>query len=128
MALPPTSRRPVIFVAVALAVTLLLYVTHRQYNSDSAYVPWQRGPDGDETPEIGTEVQNLSAHVQRRINHLRTECQGRDPFEEQYGRTNLRMTRGYEGASVCGSDRWRGFVMLTAAQAHSRGSSASSTK
>jgi hypothetical protein len=36
-----------------------------------------------------------------RVRRLESQCNLQDPFEREYGRTNLRTSRAYEGKSCC---------------------------
>ncbi|KLT40754.1 hypothetical protein CC85DRAFT_142686 [Cutaneotrichosporon oleaginosum] len=92
--LPTTmARRPLIYAIIVAAV--FIFVLAHAWGSETvaSYVPWR-----DQAPEVASDVQILSGDMRRRLNHLRSECKRPDPFEAQYSRANLRMTRGYEGS------------------------------
>ncbi|BEJ13252.1 hypothetical protein CspHIS471_0304260 [Cutaneotrichosporon sp. HIS471] len=96
-ALPPlsnfTPRRPLLI--AGFATLLFIFFLAHSWGSETiaSYVPWR-----DQNPELASDVQVLNSDTQRRLDRLRKECQGPDPFEAQYSRANLRMTRGYEGS------------------------------
>jgi hypothetical protein len=79
------SRRVYILALVASASVAVLLLLH--HNVDS--LPFATPRIWDVTvpePVLATEL---------------PICQASDPFEAEYGRTNLRMTRAYEGEQQC---------------------------
>lgn len=93
MYIPAASRRPLAFAGLALAITFLLFIGHSHYTDPGiSYTPtWA-------TTQNATAPLELSSGAKHRLAHLRKTCSRPDPFEAQYGRANLRMTRGYEGS------------------------------
>lgn len=90
----PSSRR--IHVLLAVITCLILgFILHFTYQlGASVTVP------RPETASKGA-LPHTDHRVQARVDRLRGICVEDDPFEREYGRTNLRMSRGYEGDSYC---------------------------
>lgn len=80
MLAPPSARRPYVLALVVSFLVVVLLLLH--HNSDYIPFPSARRPailDSQDLP------------------HLDKLCSLPDPFEVEYGRTNIRLTRAYEG-------------------------------
>lgn len=88
-----TKRTILIFGFVATIAALVL--THTAVQTRPGFLSW------DETPEtdISSDIVLEDPEVHQRVERLRQECLSQDPFEKEYGRTNLRLSRAYEGES-----------------------------
>lgn len=79
--LAPLGRRPYVLVLVISFVLVILLLLH--HNSDYIPFPPQR-PIALDSPRLD-------------LPQLDSLCSAPDPFEVEYGRTNIRLTRAYEG-------------------------------
>lgn len=82
--LVPINRRPYALVVLLAVSSGLLLLLHQQ----AEHLPFSLS-----THE---STQSATHPGQERLDGI---CQAPDPFEQEYGRTNLRMSRAYEGAS-----------------------------
>lgn len=87
-------RRPVIALIVIVVISILLFATSQHEPTTTKLEKW--------LPSIGPNNKDAQHNrsVRRRTNALRAQCAKEDTFELMYGRTNIRLSRGYEGASV----------------------------
>nr|XP_019009028.1 uncharacterized protein I206_05668 [Kwoniella pini CBS 10737]OCF47809.1 hypothetical protein I206_05668 [Kwoniella pini CBS 10737] len=93
----PASRRPHLFLAILSVIALLLFVQN-SYHPGSALLkpsfPYSR-------PDVSEDYTGLEAedhNVRSRVERLREFCGRENAFEREYGRTNIRMSRAYEGS------------------------------
>lgn len=93
MLAPP--RRPLIVLSVIVLLAIILFISSHHEPTTAKLEKW--------LPSIGPNNAEAQWHrgVRRRTNALRQKCAEPDVFEKMYGRTNIRMSRGYEGESVC---------------------------
>ncbi|WVQ96344.1 hypothetical protein IAU59_003448 [Kwoniella sp. CBS 9459] len=95
----PTSRRPHLFLGVLAGVALILLL-HNVYTPRASLIPFVSRPirpsDTDEAAVQGLESEDY--RVRNRVERMRGFCEAEDPFEREYGRTNLRLSRAYEGS------------------------------
>ncbi|OCF40181.1 hypothetical protein I317_06005 [Kwoniella heveanensis CBS 569] len=98
----PASRRP-LFLGLLGSVALILLL-HNVYTPRASLIPFISRPirpfdpdDGQPTNlPLGLETEDY--RVRDRVERMRGFCEAEDPFEREYGRTNLRLTRAYEGS------------------------------
>lgn len=67
---------------IVLAVGSSLFLLHRTWLSPYGHLANDLAQDGD---------------VAQRVTRMRAICSVENPFEREYGRRNLRRSRGYEG-------------------------------
>lgn len=87
-----SARRPHLFLALLLGVATLLFV-HNALDPSGLGVPQQ--------PVVleGGRFHDRDPKVVQRTEKMASFCSAEDPFEKEFGRTNLRLSRGYEGES-----------------------------
>ena len=96
----PSSRRPVVFLAILLSLAAVFFL-HSTYRPDSPYAIhniWYNAYRGNldlQRPLSQYEKQHPA--VRRRVGFAREACLEDDRFEKEYGRANLRLSRAYEG-------------------------------
>ena len=93
MPFPTISRRSGILLG-ALSLLVVIAVLHAGARNHPAYLSWPPASDVKNVPLV-----HKDEAVRRRFDALVNLCAADDPFELEYGRTNLRLSRGYEGAS-----------------------------
>lgn len=91
-----SSRRAVTLGTLLAAGTALLLL-HLAYRSPGglSFLPSAQSP--------GVAPDDLAASdvdVKRRVARMRKVCAAQNTFTREYGRANLRLSRGYEGGSV----------------------------
>ncbi|WWC93165.1 uncharacterized protein L201_008133 [Kwoniella dendrophila CBS 6074] len=93
----PASRRPHIFLAILAVIALTLFIHTTYHPQLPSFESTYSGVDKttQKTYE-GLEADDLG--VRGRVERMRSYCEREDPFEKEYGRTNIRMTRAYEGS------------------------------
>jgi hypothetical protein len=85
----PPLRRPHLLLSLFLAVLIL--AIHQRHNAQSHIAALF-------APNIPPEQMMIGVYdVQQRLNRFKNTCEEDDTFEKEYGRTNLRMSRAYEG-------------------------------
>ncbi|EAL23460.1 hypothetical protein CNBA1100 [Cryptococcus deneoformans B-3501A] len=94
-----SPRRSHILLAALLSLVLVLFLhTHHHPQSHFLSGPISKlkvqfglysSSDGLETKDKG---------IRKRIDKIRGYCEAEDAFEREYGRTNLRLSRAYEGS------------------------------
>jgi hypothetical protein len=87
LSLSPSARRPAVLAIILFGVILLLTDLWGVTHSRLLPVAWTPSPPATTDPAVS-----------KNLRVLRSQCNAPDPFELTYGRTNLRMTRAYEGA------------------------------
>jgi hypothetical protein len=90
--MPLLTRRPVIVLCVVVFISIVLFAGSHHEPTTMKLEKW--------LPEIGPNNKG-NKHwraTRRRVRALRAKCDQPDLFETMYGRTNIRMSRGYEGA------------------------------
>ncbi|WVQ77182.1 hypothetical protein IAR50_006865 [Cryptococcus sp. DSM 104548] len=94
MLIPIVPRRPHLFggALLALACLLVLHQTYTPHGVLSASFPKQHSY----TPTHGLETSNQD--IRQRLARMRDVCEAENPFEREYGRANLRLSRAYEGS------------------------------
>jgi hypothetical protein len=107
-----SARRPHLFLALLLGVATLLFV-HNALDPSGLGVPQQ--------PVVleGGRFHDKDPKVVQRTEKMASFCSAEDPFEKEFGRTNLRLSRGYEGESGSASSFTLG-VMLICSGSHHR--------
>ncbi|WWC95233.1 hypothetical protein V866_002091 [Kwoniella sp. B9012] len=94
----PASRRPHLFLALLSSIALVLFL-HNSYHPHYAMIkPPSLFQSDSDKPKAYTGLEADDLNVRRRVERMRGYCEGEDPFEKEYGRTNIRMTRAYEGS------------------------------
>ncbi|WRT69354.1 uncharacterized protein IL334_006338 [Kwoniella shivajii] len=94
----PASRRPHVFIAALSIVALVLFLHNTQQTGLSSWSSPLFGshPTTSSLENVGLEAED---HVVRgRVSRMKTFCEKENPFEKEYGRTNIRLTRAYEGS------------------------------
>ncbi|ODO08911.1 hypothetical protein L198_00650 [Cryptococcus wingfieldii CBS 7118] len=96
MIIPIAPRRPHFLggVLLALAFLLILHQTYTPHGVLSSSFP--RTKQHPHTLPHGLEKGNNE--ILQRLSHMRDVCEGEDPFDREYGRANLRLSRAYEGS------------------------------
>ncbi len=89
----PSSRR-VNFLLASLSIIALLVILHQTYQRRLSLFPLSSSAS---TSSSTHQVEYDDYAVQSRVERLRAICGEEDPFEREYGRANLRMSRAYEG-------------------------------
>nr|XP_018260614.1 uncharacterized protein I303_07540 [Kwoniella dejecticola CBS 10117]OBR82772.1 hypothetical protein I303_07540 [Kwoniella dejecticola CBS 10117] len=93
----PASRRPHLFLGVLSLIALWLFVQNSYHPGSALLKPSFPYSHPEEPNEYaGLEAEDLG--VRSRVERLRSVCQGENAFEREYGRTNIRMSRAYEGS------------------------------
>ncbi|KAK8870123.1 hypothetical protein IAR55_000693 [Kwoniella newhampshirensis] len=93
------SRRPHIFLAVLLGIAFILFLHNIHQPRPSFFPNPFHSPtvgSSDVSHSTGLEVEDY--RVRDRVVRMRGYCEREDGFEKEYGRTNLRLTRAYEGS------------------------------
>lgn len=93
------TRRPPL-IAIALSVGAALYILSLAFDIKVHSIPYIL-PSGTIRPGKSTStasgLEATDAGVRKRIARMRKVCAVENQFEREYGRTNLRLSRGYEG-------------------------------
>ena len=85
----PTKRALLIFGSLTIIAALLLVHTATQLE----YFSW------NPSPGLGSTAAHDNPYIRRRVDTLRRHCKAPNSLETEYGRTNLRLSRAYEGKS-----------------------------
>lgn len=100
MYLAPSRRLPIFLAFLStIATVVLLYRFNRPRQN---LIPFLSSATSTGSLD-GTHEGDY--RVRARVERLRLLCGTDDPFEREYGRANLRMSRGYEGETYLMSDR-----------------------
>ncbi|WVQ82440.1 hypothetical protein IAT38_004568 [Cryptococcus sp. DSM 104549] len=95
--LPPSSRRPHIFLGLLSGIALLFLHNIHQPRPSLIPNPFSRSrPQSASVGGNGLEAEDY--RVRGRVERMQGFCEEQDPFEREYGRANLRLTRAYEGS------------------------------
>ena len=94
MVFTPAPRRSLLFIITLLIIPiiLLLHVVYEPQSSLVSFV-WSSKSRAELK---NTELMGYGSFPAR-VDRLRALCDEEDPFEPEYGRANLRMSRAYEG-------------------------------
>ena len=93
MLIPAISRRSALLLG-AVSLLLVVALLHAGVRNQPAYLSWATPASS----AIPAPLVHADKTVRRRVKKLVNMCDAEDPFELEYGRTNLRLSRGYEGA------------------------------
>jgi hypothetical protein len=100
----PPSKRPHLLLGLLTGIAALFFL-HNIYQPRPSFLPvpfWNSKTVVDDAL-LGLEAQDY--RVRDRVRRVRDFCDADDPFEAEYGRTNLRMSRAYEGRrDTCSDD------------------------
>lgn len=96
-----SSRRPHVFLAIVLSLALVLFL-HAHPHPQSYFLS---GPISKLKVQFGLYnasdgLEKKDKRIRERVERMKGYCEVEDAFEREYGRTNLRLARGYEGKSM----------------------------
>lgn len=94
-----SSRRPHVFLAIVLSLALVLFL-HAHPHPQSYFLS---GPISKLKVQFGLYnasdgLEKKDKRIRERVERMKGYCEVEDAFEREYGRTNLRLARGYEGS------------------------------
>ncbi|ADV20148.1 hypothetical protein I305_01227 [Cryptococcus gattii E566] len=94
-----SSRRPHVFLAIVLSLALVLFL-HAHPHPQSYFLS---GPISKLKVQFGLYnasdgLEKKDKRIRERVERMKGYCEAEDAFEREYGRTNLRLSRGYEGS------------------------------
>ncbi|KGB74594.1 hypothetical protein I307_02196 [Cryptococcus deuterogattii 99/473] len=94
-----SSRRSYVFLATVLSLALVLFLhAHPQ-----PQLYFLSGPISKLKVQFGLYnasdgLEKKDKKIRERVERMKGYCEAEDAFEREYGRTNLRLARGYEGS------------------------------
>lgn len=96
-----SSRRSHVYLAIVLLLALVLFL-HAHPHPQSYFLS---GPISKLKVQFGLYnasdgLEKKDKRIRERVERMKGYCEAEDAFEREYGRTNLRLARGYEGKSI----------------------------